>query len=384
MSVATLLTLEKSKRLLQLDALRGFVMVIMALDHTRSFLCESNGGFEIWMGQFPQYAGDTLAFFTRFITHLAPPGFFFLMGAGMIYFVSSRKEKGWKTSQILLYFVSRGVMLIVFQFLIENQAWAIGMPEFPLYVGVLFALGSSMILGAGLVHVSKTFLVIIGLALIILTEALLPEVTQYVQYPIPLRLLLLPGFTKGVFVLYPFIPWLGVTALGMAYAKFLKEYKGNFQVLHFSAGAILLVLFFVLRSLEGFGNIRMSGAEGVIGFFNVVKYPPSITLLLFAMGVNMIVLGTMDLIRKNWETGLRPLLILGRTPLFFYLVHLYLYAFMGKALGPEKLSVSSMYIFWFIGVLIMLLLCVFYDKIRYKLTHQFAGNKNDEVSVKEH
>ncbi len=102
MKLKALLSLEHTQRFLGIDALRGFIMVFMALDHPRNFLCVSKGGYEIWIGQFTQYQGDLFAFMTRFVSHLAAPGFFFLMGSGMIFLFASRKAKGWTRSQLYL------------------------------------------------------------------------------------------------------------------------------------------------------------------------------------------------------------------------------------------------------------------------------------------
>lgn len=75
-------------RLTPLDALRGFIMIAMALDHANLFIAHGHSRPEMWTGAFPTYT-DPLTFFTRAITHLAAPGFFLLMGAGMILFVAT-------------------------------------------------------------------------------------------------------------------------------------------------------------------------------------------------------------------------------------------------------------------------------------------------------
>ncbi len=366
MKLKALLPLEHTNRLFEIDALRGFIMIFMALDHARTFLCKSKGGFEIWMGNFTQYNGDLFDFMTRFVSHLSAPGFFFLMGVGMIFLCASRKAKGWTRRQIYLYFAKRGVLLIAFQFLIENYAWPLGIENMPIYFGVLFGLGCSMLVGILLLELPAFILALAGLFLVALTEILLPESKEYIQYPIHLRLLLLPGFTSGVFVLYPIIPWVGVTSLGMAFGKYLKSQERKNTNFSLYLGLSLIVLFFVVRTIGGFGNIRMTGESGIIGFLNVVKYPPSISLLLIALGVNLIVLNIFDLSKKSAGILLTPLVIFGRAPLFFYLIHLYLYGIMSKITGPDKLSLSVMYGFWILGLLIMLPLCAFYADLKRK------------------
>jgi uncharacterized membrane protein len=90
----------KSPRLLPLDALRGLIIVVMALDHANSFIAQGKLEFELWANQFPDYYGDALTFLTRFATHLAAPGFFFLLGVGIVLFVMSRRQQGWSNWRI--------------------------------------------------------------------------------------------------------------------------------------------------------------------------------------------------------------------------------------------------------------------------------------------
>src|SRR5579859_6519185 len=63
-------------RLNSIDILRGLVMVIMALDHTRDYFTHLR--FE------PENLSRTYyaLFFTRWITHYCAPLFFFLAGTG--------------------------------------------------------------------------------------------------------------------------------------------------------------------------------------------------------------------------------------------------------------------------------------------------------------
>ena len=140
----------KPNRLLELDILRGFIIVVMALDHANHFIAKGKLSSELWTGQFPNYQGQALPFLTRAITHLPAPGFFFLMGIGMVLFAMSRQEKGWSKRQLIVHFAVRGLILMFIQFFLENPAWNIGSGSssaFTIYFGVLYALGGSMILG---------------------------------------------------------------------------------------------------------------------------------------------------------------------------------------------------------------------------------------------
>lgn len=93
-------------RIASLDAMRGLIMVMMAIDHARAFIAKNHPG-EFWGRPLPDYGPDTLAFLTRLVTHLCAPGFLFLMGAGMAFFAASRASAGWSHAHITRAFVTR-------------------------------------------------------------------------------------------------------------------------------------------------------------------------------------------------------------------------------------------------------------------------------------
>jgi len=74
-------------RIESVDLLRGVVMILMALDHTRDFLGANTVN--------PTDLGHTTAplFLTRWITHFCAPVFFLLMGTGA-YLSLRKKSKG--------------------------------------------------------------------------------------------------------------------------------------------------------------------------------------------------------------------------------------------------------------------------------------------------
>jgi uncharacterized membrane protein len=176
-------------RHLPLDALRGFIIMLMALDHANSFFAHGKLQPELWADLFPTYQGHPpLTFLTRPVTHLAAPGFFFLMGAGMILLAQSRRRQGWGEWQITRHFLLRGALLIFLQLTLENFAWSLK-ESLGIYFRVLYALGGVMIIGTLLLRLPQYWLLTVSGALIIPTELLLPKSrTGFVAYPIPLRM----------------------------------------------------------------------------------------------------------------------------------------------------------------------------------------------------
>ena len=97
---------------------------------------------------------------------------------------------------------------------------------------------------------------------------------------------------------------------------------------------------------------------------NPVKYPPSITFTLLMMGIDLIVLWLFARVAKRWPQVLRPLAVFGRAPLFFYVLHPFLYAGIGHLLTPEGTSILAMYPYWLLGVLILYPVTLWYGRLK--------------------
>ncbi|MBN1147117.1 MAG: DUF1624 domain-containing protein [Anaerolineales bacterium] len=359
---------NKPWRLLPLDALRGLIIVLMALDHANALIARGRLESELWIGPFPDYHGNALAFLVRFVTHLAAPGFFFLMGAGMSLFAASRREQGWGNGSTARHFLVRGALLILFQFTLENPAWQMGqiIPAGLAYFGVLYALGGCMILAILLIRLPIRYLVSLSALLIILTELLLPDAGDAgAHYAPALRLWLLPGFTPGLYVLYPLMPWLGVVGLGLAYGRWLKSDPQEAYRSAWRLGALGLTVFVPLRLMGGFGNLRPPQDNNWIAFLNLVKYPPSLTFLLATLGLDILFLGLFAHLERSFAAPLRLLGVYGGVPLFFYISHLYLYALVGQWLNPAGVGILRMLPFWLFGLALLFPLCWWYGNFKH-------------------
>lgn len=367
-------------RLFSLDALRGFIIMLMALDHASSFIAKIHYS-EFWGIALPQHM-TILSFLTRWITHLCAPGFFFLMGTGMILFSTARLKAGWTKNKIIRFFVTRGLLLIIFQQLLENPAWWLGSisssgfktMESPgggegvmLHFGVLFGLGANMIVCAFLLWANVALIAFISIVSILVTQWLTPGVSEVsVLYAPLLRLILIPGHTDIWQCFYPIIPWLGITSFGMIFGKLLLRNTERLFRYILITGVVFLIFFVFIRWIGGFGNFHSWNA-GCIEFLNVTKYPPSLSFILLTMGINLLLLFLFSKIEKTFPILGQPLLVFGRTALFFYIVHLYLYAIIGFAF-PSGASYQLLYLIWFIGLLILFPMCLWYGKFKRKKT----------------
>ncbi len=361
-----------AERLFAPDALRGLIIVLMALDHANIFIAHKHSSGEYWGGAFPVYY-DTLAFLTRFVTHFCAPGFFLLMGIGMALFSFSRQQQGWTKWAIVQHFVVRGGAILAVKLLVVNQIWKL-MPGgwgIQIYIGVLFALGATMILGSLLLWLKPSYLLALAMVLLIGTELLVPDPSQWGPGTNWLTLVLLvPGGLSNasggtlLWSNYPVLPWLELVVFGIALGKWLATNPRQAYSRAWKLGLAFLAAFVVFRYLDGFGNIRPRMSNAWTDFLNPVKYPPSISFTLLTSGVNLLILWLFSRARGWVQRAMQPLIVFGRAPLFFYVTHLLLYASLGYLLAPGGTSLLAMYPVWLIGLLILYPLCLGYRNIK--------------------
>jgi uncharacterized membrane protein len=367
-------------RFASIDAARGLIIVLMAIDHARGFIAKNHPG-EFWGGPLPDYGSDVLAFLTRLVTHPCAPGFFFLMGTGMALLAASRAQADdWSTGRIVRFFVWRGVVLILLGQVLENRASAFAFANatrvelygvrvpgaggsFPwLQFGVLYGLGAALILGSVLVRLGAGALIGIAAVCALVAQWMAPPASQVnVPFQPALRLLFIPGQTGPFLVVYPALAWLPCTVLGMALGRWLLDDRERAFRRIGTAGVVFLALFVILRAAGGFGNITPAPPGG-IGFFNLVKYPPSLTFLLFTLGLDFVVLAAIERCRPR-EKPSNPLLVFGSVPLFFFFAHLWLYAAIGRFF-PAGTTLPRMYVFWLLGLVLLYWPCRWYGEFK--------------------
>jgi uncharacterized membrane protein len=361
------MTKETGKRLFPLDALRGLIIVFMALDHANYFIAQQHSSGEHWGGPFPVYE-SALPFLTRLVTHLSAPGFFFLMGVGMLLFAESRRKKGWNMWQITGHFWIRGIVLVALQLWIINPIWKAGPEFFPaMYIGVLIALGGTMMLGSLFLRLPPTALLLLTLGLLVGTEWLHPSPEMWGQLDNePWSLILLRSGGDGtLWSNYPVLPWLELVVFGILFGKWLRADKKKTYQTGLWIGVALLVIFVIIRYANGFGNIRPRGGNTWIDFLNVVKYPPSMAFTFLTMGINLIVLWGFSKAGSCFQTVSRLIVAFGSAPLFVYILHLALYMLLGKFFSPHGTSLPVMYLYWLAGLVILYLPALWYGRLKH-------------------
>ena len=307
-------------------------MIIMALDHTRDFFT--------YLKFSPEDLAHTngILFFTRFITHFCAPVFCFLAGTGSFLAVS----RGKSVSQISRFFFTRGLWLVFLELTVVSFAWTFMFPF--LAAAVLWSLGWSMVAMALIVWLPVRWIALLG-AVMVATHNLLDRIDPawFGKFSWFWMVLHSPGMYwfkpgAGIFILYALIPWIGVMALGYAFGSMLPRADRRKWI--FILGISLTALFFVLRGLNLYGNgvaglpfgfgrtagpwsVQPTLSLSVISFFNTLKYPPSLDYLLMTLGPALIVLALFERVRGE-SVAARILLVYGRVPMFYYLIHIYL------------------------------------------------------------
>lgn len=332
-------------------------MVLMAIDHASFFIARVHP-LETWAAPPPYYA-DTAAFLTRWITHLCAPGFFMLMGIGMVWFAESRRAAGWSQSKIARFYVNRGLALLFVQHFLENPAWLLGLvsmnpaleasqPTLPgveanimIALAVLSALGAAMIFWGIAWRTPAWLIAAICVTAIALTRTITPDAAAGTQ-PIPVWKLIffVPGQGGVLQNMYPWVIWLVPAGIGIALGRaFLRRPERIATI----AGqcAVVGVLAFVVMRIAGLGEYHQP-APGVIGWLTVTKYPPSEAFFALMPGLDLAILAAMVKWPARWMSLLE---VYGRVPFFFYLAHLWAFGALSWAF-PSGTSRPIMYLMW--------------------------------------
>jgi uncharacterized membrane protein len=358
---------DKHSRFFPLDALRGLLIVLMALDHANFHIAQQHSSGEYWGGFFPVFE-TPLHFLTRFVTHICAPGFFFLMGVGMVLFQSSRRKRDWKDPEIRRHFFIRGLILIVIQLNLNGaQVWTTRGTTSPLwYVGVLAALGTGMILCIPLLNLKPVFLGAIAAGFFIVMEGLTPAPQMWGSNFDQLGgvLFVYGGGRENFWVNYPLLAWVELAVLGILFGKILLRDRKQAYRLASWFGVIFLAGYVMLRVGNGFGTIRPLAHDTWMGFLSVVKYPPSLAFTLLTMGINLLLLGLFSLLEDMTSLSWNPLLVFGRTPLFSYVVHIGIYLILGRLFVPQGTGLGVMYLYWLGGLGILYFPAYFYGTLK--------------------
>ena len=400
-------------RIDSIDLLRGIVMVIMMLDHTRDFVHR-----DILQGFDPTDLAHTNVplFFTRWITHFCAPVFVLLAGTGSYLQFARGKSK----RELSRFLITRGLWLILLEFTVIRFAVFLDVSySFLGFMQVIWVLGVSMIVLAGLIHLPLRVVGTFGVAMILLhnlTDGFRVTGWQGPQSPVPglgakLWIVLHQAFeplpvlwffpSPMLFVIYPLIPWIGVMAAGYAFGAVYQWDAARRRRFLVALGGAATALFVILRLVNIYGDAarwsrQPTMAFTVLSFLNTTKYPPSLLFLLMTLGPSLLLLAwfesstvksaTMYASQTLFERVRNVFVTFGRVPLFFYILQWYTAHFISIALhimagrsvgwmfsGPTApgsappdagFGLPVVYLCWIVGVVLLYPLCKWFAGVK--------------------
>jgi uncharacterized membrane protein len=323
MAVSTI-PAEPAARIQSVDALRGAIMMLMAIDHIRDYIARSAMQF------LPTDLSRTTAaiFFTRWITHFCAPVFILTAGLGAFLWMNRGKHS---KSELSRYLITRGAWLIfleitVLRFILLSQ---ISFRTNPVLLMILWAIGLSMIALAALIYLPMRVLAGFSIAIIALHNLLDGVSAGSFGRAAWLWDIL---HQQGAFTLlgisfqtaYPVLPWIGVMAAGYCLGTlFLWDAKRRRRYL-LRLGLALTVAFIVLRGINIYGDPapwshQPTARFTVLSFLNTTKYPPSLEFLLMTLGPAIAAMAWLERFHFSFTN---PVIVFGRVPFFYYAGHL--------------------------------------------------------------
>ncbi len=310
-----------SSRVPSVDLLRGLVMVIMAIDHVRDFVHAGAMNFQ------PEDLSRTTAaiFLTRWITHVCAPVFMLCAGLGVWFRVEHRGSR----RGVSRFLVTRGLWLIALEFTVVHLGLFFNVSYSVLFLLVFWALGMSMIAMALMVHLRYGVLLAFALGMIALHNladgigaARFGDAAWLWRVLHEQGIIPTPG--PALFVAYPLVPWIGVMAAGFCLGRVYRLPPERRRSVLIRLGLALTAAFVVVRGFNVYGDprpwaVQDSPVMTVLSFLNCTKYPASLSFLLMTLGPAITILGLLERARPGDR---HPLLVFGRTPLLYFVLHI--------------------------------------------------------------
>lgn len=356
--VASATTGPATSRIAAIDWMRGFVMILMAVDHASqtwnagrvnadsAYLPSFDLTGPMWIPGTPL---DEAQFYTRWITHLCAPTFLFLSGTSLAMSFEKRRRDGMSELELDRHLFVRAAVVMACELLLSAMA-GVGV----LMLQVLFAISASMLAMIGLRRLPTGVLLALGIGWLVGSELVLtqlfpiPETFSPDAFSLPSLLLFVAGFDGSVLVLYPMSHWLAMMLLGWALGRHLldrpatEHAKLETEKLLLFSGLTALLLWAFLRSQNGYGNMGLLRDDrSVVQFLHMSKYPPALVFSLMELGLMALCLVFALRTERRLErppSPWNPLLVFGQTALFFYMLHFVLLGGAAVALTGDLMQ----------------------------------------------
>jgi uncharacterized membrane protein len=366
---AGFVTVAARPRLDSIDLLRGLVMVMMALDHARDFF--GVGGAN------PRDVTEPALFLTRWVTHFCAPIFIFLSGISAWLYGARGRSAG----ALSWFLLSRGAWLILIEFTLVRFGWRFSFPFDVFVAQVIFAIGASMVVLAGLIHLPRWAIAAVALIMIAghnLFDGV--DADEFGGFAWIWNFLHERGAIQlsadtRVYVLYPLVPWIGVMAAGYALGPLFRRDESERRQWLFWLGAAVTIGFVLMRATNLYGDpaawsVQDSALETVLSFINCEKYPPSLLYLMMTLGPGLMLLAVFERARGRLADVITTF---GRVPFLYYVVHLYLIHALALAAAwwtsgggsrPAGLSLAWVYAVWLLVVVSLYPVCRWFAGVK--------------------
>jgi uncharacterized membrane protein len=353
------------KRLVSLDVLRGMVMILMALDHTRHYFINTPINIIDVSQNMPWL------FFTRWITHFCAPVFLFLAGVS-VWLMASRDNN---PRAISVFLLKRGLWLIFLELILMNFFWDTTL--YSVELQILWVFGISFILMSAFIFLPKVVSIVIAIAMIVFQSLLdnyhFHEPLTFTDYI--MTFLYAPGeitVAKSfhVLILYNIIPWSGILLLGYGIGSIFNISPLKRQRVLILSGMLMVMGYLIVRFFNIYGDpyhwsVQKSGViYSVMSFFNITKYPASLQFILITLGPSLILMAALENIPENWLSKIR---IMGQVALFFYIIHIPIIRVISKIYRTTVKTEPGgiiLYAIWILIVIILFYACKIYYEFK--------------------
>jgi uncharacterized membrane protein len=315
---------KPAPRLQSIDALRGTVMIIMAIDHIRDFFHAAA------MSSSPTDLDRTtpILFFTRWITHYCLPTFMFTAGMGIFLWWH---RGGHTRGQLSRFLITRGLWFMLLELTVMKFAYDFRVSTHLLtLLLILWIFGLCMLLMSALIHLPLRLLAalsVAGIAMHNLLDGI--DASRFGHAALVWKILHEPGIIMigghPALSIYPLLPWCAVMAAGFCFGHLFTLDAAARQRIMLRIGLAAVLTFVVLRAINRYGDPepwshQRSAVFTLLSFLNCTKYPGSLDFVLMTLGPAIVLLAIYD--RRAFSAA-NPLVVFGRVPLFYFVLHFY-------------------------------------------------------------
>jgi len=310
-------------------------MILMTVDHASHAFNAGRYTADAAAWYVPGSEMPAAQFMIRWVTHLCAPAFIFLAGFVLALSVARRLQAQSSGANVDRFILKRGVFIL----LLDPIWMSIGFGRTMLFQ-VLYAIGGGFCCMALLRRINPRILLAVAVAMFGLMEvpARLMDWRHAGRFLETTAAFLFTGgrVAERIYVLYPLLPWLAFMLLGWSFGCLYRQRPGRFGFYSFLAtGAACLAVFMVVRALNGYGNMGLYRDDAtLLQWLHVSKYPPSLSFASLELGILFVLLAVLHRYgRRRSFSPWNPINVFGRTPLFFYLLHVHLLVAAAWLLG---------------------------------------------------